>query len=448
MNPALRTLVAACSLAAVAQIGSSQPDYGPAAAAVPRGNLPGPTIMVVQKQLSPLTTRFTTWDEAAQAWSPWAAGPASPGFHFDTEIPAIACHVRSNGSNPRFDVFFSTLDRSRLARPFPIVATAQRFKPAEGDPPAAETLPIRDNPTGSLFFPAAARGWNTMQTVSIMGTSMHFSPTNGRPLFRVRELFNNGSNEVSRDVTNASHPGAELVEFSSHAIATWESDGSPVFSRTAVWHERLANLPTGNIVLAHLKGDRNGPNGIIGDADTIVPLGSPAARITGAPLLTTQAGFAPAAQNVFVVAEDASGRRHLFERHNPTNDPADVNAWSPWKDHGFPHLPDGSPPKVDDLSVTVALVWKDDHGQLRINFFGQRWGRLVEYWWNGANWAWSASSPLPPALQGCRITSSAVAPTGTNGRPRLSIFAVDVNERIWERVWNWPAGTWDWKPMN
>lgn len=392
-------------------------------AAAPDAVVNGPRALLIQKSTQGI--RWRALNATLDGWGPWTWTPTL-GAHFDG-YDRMALAAWNDHGFARYQAFEAVVGPQgdilvgevawNYSQPSPVGVPALRAAPVTA--------------VGAFFFPADAVGRVFDRSFSIVGTSVNDL---GSGIVETPRELVRSSPPIIRDMagSGASTPAVMFGPFST----TMRDAAFTNFERTtAVMHQHASGSRT---VSLYRVRDVIDPAAV----DTRIQLGSPPGVMTQPPILFIHDAVQPGPMNLFTVARDASGRRRLFER-TTAGDAAQLAGWSGWKNWDHPPAPPAA--AVDDLEITIALVWREPGtNRLRVNMFGTRAGQLVERHWGGTAWAWGASRPLP--APGMKLTDGVVVKRPGQW-PRLSIVGVTPAGDPFECVYDWSSGAWIWQAL-
>lgn len=425
-NPA-RHLLATALLFALTAHSHGQ---GTSAAVVQSQTGQGPRLLVAQTTARGI--RWTSLDSGR--WTAWKDAPCQLSLIDAGASPALAGWRESDGW-AHFNLFIEAAGQTQRTTVVQEVRWDFGNTASGQDIVNCEVKRTRDTDDARGFRPLSALGWPTSNSFGIFGSSVHrVDPTTLR--YRPREFTRIGNvlgNPSSfRDPVSSRWSGANRIDFSRNPAVVWESGFN--FERFMAFVQERNGL---RVTMLYF------PSSSSPSTDLEIPLGAPSGCVSlDAPHLLTHNGPNQSPLNVFVVAGMPNGERHLMERFAPAG-PTIPASWGPWTDHG---RPPGALQGADNFQINAAVVWREHPSQtLRVNLFGTRGGQLIDYWWNGGTWQWGTALPFPNDMgSGCKIVDAAAIMV-PNEQPRISVFALDSQDRLWERVWDWAGWRWNWR---
>jgi hypothetical protein len=395
-----------------------------------------PEILLVQKTRLGLRWRTNQQEHGVGVWGPWQTGAGPQTQHLDAYSRVALGEWFQRGQTfalRRANAFYEIVTPTGSAQ---IALGENYWEVSRRIGPTFNTHTLPSSPTGGAFFPRAT-GFSSLDNLHVFGMSA-ISVAN-QPQFRLREFTWNGQSWTTRD-PGAQRAAMPVFEMGHRAVAV---SRVPTGAHQVFAAYREGNATTSNVLVYFRSEPTTGPLG------RFHTLGSPGGTLHGSPVMLAQPVNSSSVVfrlNLFQVAADATGRRNLHERFNadPTVLPNGSGNWGAWRNAGRPADVAGAT-GADDLTIANGVVWNDGQ-RVRINLFGTRQNRLVEYWWDGLRWTWSTPEPFPAAMgAGVRVTEAIAAPDAL--RPYLAVFAVTRSGEVWERWWDWSQQRWVWRTL-
>jgi hypothetical protein len=349
-----------------------------------------------------------------RSWGPWSTTQTE--FHDSHDNPngtAIAA-IGYATTQPRFNGFYDAEDSNfndLTEAPFWVQSTFQGFGVFYGPDVQGGLDP--NSPWGPDFVPLSTVVFpGTPSTTQLVVVGLSHHPNVSGTIENGRELVWNGSSWSMFDILWPSAAGGGLVD----SFTLGPRAAAAYNGRTLVF----VGDQDGNLYYYEpLQSKGWTPLGFVGGGNKPDIVGTPVAvpyTVNGVAVLA-----------VFVTAR-INGTWSLFHRF------ADGTTWEGWVNDGTP--PSGNPFLLDMVTSTVFTSGTGLH----INLFGNAMdttgaSKLVNFFWDPGNghWAWGDTVAGPT---GSFTTMSAASIDAPAGWHQVSVFGMDANNKVIERVFD------------